>query len=433
MILVGNQRGGAKNLALHLLKEENERVELHELKGFCSDNLIGALNESYAISRATKCKQHLFSLSLNPPPQEQVSTEDFEHAINRVEEKLGLAGQPRAIVFHTKENRTHCHAVWSRINLEEMKAVQLSFSKQKMQEVSRELYLEHGWQMPRGLVNTKETDPRNFTLAEWQQAKRLGKDAREIKGQFQDAWAISDSKAAFSHALEERGYKLARGDRRGFVAVDHKGEVYPVSRWAGVKTKQVKDRLGDIQELPSVADARTQFAQEMMQKIQEFQKQVEKEKKEKARKSEEEQQRLAVQRQAKQEELKKQQLERQQEETEQRKARLRKGFLGLWDRIRGENKRIEKQNRMEALEKLARERLEKETLLQYQLTEQKRQQEVQQRVQQKLDKEKQELQQDTEHFQQMKSLSEEEQRKAFMEKRRSYARKDRIRGPTIER
>ena len=38
MILVGNQRGRAKNLAQHLLKEENEHVEVHELRGFASEN-----------------------------------------------------------------------------------------------------------------------------------------------------------------------------------------------------------------------------------------------------------------------------------------------------------------------------------------------------------------------------------------------------------
>ena len=67
MILVGNQRGGAKDLALHLLKQENEHVEVHEVRGFASHNLTAALNEAYAISRATRCKQFLFSLSLNPP------------------------------------------------------------------------------------------------------------------------------------------------------------------------------------------------------------------------------------------------------------------------------------------------------------------------------------------------------------------------------
>ncbi|MFZ2168763.1 MAG: hypothetical protein WAW61_03895, partial [Methylococcaceae bacterium] len=63
MILVGNQRGGAKNLATHLLKEENEHVEVHEIRGFASQNLAAALKEADAISRATRCKQFLFSLS----------------------------------------------------------------------------------------------------------------------------------------------------------------------------------------------------------------------------------------------------------------------------------------------------------------------------------------------------------------------------------
>jgi len=85
MILVGNQRSGAKNLALHLLKEENEHVEVHEIRSFTSQNLISALNEAYAISRATRCKQYLFSLSLNPPPNENVSIDIFEDAIEKIE------------------------------------------------------------------------------------------------------------------------------------------------------------------------------------------------------------------------------------------------------------------------------------------------------------------------------------------------------------
>ncbi len=176
MILVGNQRGGAKGLALHLMKEENDHVDVHELRGFASDDLMGALTEAYAISRGAKCRQFLYSLSLNPPKQEQVGTEAFESAIERAEERMGLSGQPRAIVFHEKEGRRHAHVVWSRIRADEMKAVQLSFTKRKLNALARELYIKHGWQMPHGLVDPSQRDPRNFTLAEWQQAKRVGKD-----------------------------------------------------------------------------------------------------------------------------------------------------------------------------------------------------------------------------------------------------------------
>ncbi len=131
---------------------------------------------------------------------------DFEAAIARVEEQLGLSAQPRAIVFHEKEGRRHAHAVWSRIDMEKMKAVQMSFDHEKLKSLSRELFLEHGWKIPRGLVNSEERNPKNFTHAEWQQAKRIGKDPRAIRTDIQDAWAISDSKAAFRHAMAECGY-----------------------------------------------------------------------------------------------------------------------------------------------------------------------------------------------------------------------------------
>ena len=76
---------------------------------------------------------------------------------------------------------------------------------------------------------------RNFTLAEWQQAKRSGQDPRTIKSAIQDAWAVSDSRASFDHALQEKGFWLARGDKRGFVAVDYTGEVYAIPCAAGRK------------------------------------------------------------------------------------------------------------------------------------------------------------------------------------------------------
>ena len=271
MILEGNQRGGAKNLALHLMKQENEHVEVYELRGFVSQDLMGALNEIYAISRGTHCTQFLYSLSLNPPPHENVTIADFEAAIDKSEKELGLEGQPRAIVFHEKEGRRHAHAVWSRIDIENMKAIQMSFDHSKLQSVSRDLYLEHGWKMPRGFARQSERDPKNFTHAEWQQAKRVGKDPRAIKTAIQDAWAISDNKATLGHALQERGYYMARGDKKGrIVAVDIHGEVYSIPRQIGIKVKAVRQRVGDEQDLPNVDEARHKIAHDMLPIIMRF-------------------------------------------------------------------------------------------------------------------------------------------------------------------
>ncbi len=264
MILKASQRGGGKQLGLHLMKtQDNEHIEIHEIRGFVSDDVVGALKEAYAISKGTKCKQFLFSVSLNPPPQERVPVETFETAISRIEEKNGLTGQPRIVVFHEKEGRRHAHAVWSRIDADTMTARNLPFFKMKLRELSRDLYIENGWKMPRGLVNSREADPRNFTLAEWHQAKRAGRDARDLKGMMQECWAASDSHVAFAQALKARGFTLAKGDRRAHVALSPEGEVFSVARTVGKKAKDVWARLGDPERLPDVAKAKALLANDL--------------------------------------------------------------------------------------------------------------------------------------------------------------------------
>ncbi len=430
MILVGNQRGGGRDLAQHLMKSENERVEVAELRGFVADDLDGAFRETYAISRGTRCQQYLFSLSLNPPKGASVSNEDFERAAAKVEVKLGLTGQPRALVYHEKrgddgELRRHAHAVWSRINVDEMKAIPLPHSKRKLQDVARDLHLEHGWTMPRGLAVTGARDPRNFTLAEWQQAKRAKEDPREIKAAFQDAWAISDSKAALSHALQERGYWLARGDRRGYVAVDRHGEVHNIAKRAGVKTKEVRERLGDMEALPSVAEAKIEIACAMQAKMEAFQREV-------AEREEREKQEAEIRRaalKARQEEQRKAQREaaqrRAQAEENERERRIRKGLAGLWDRLRGERKRQVERNRLEAEEARQREHSERQQLTAVQLAQ--RREMVRERAQQRETNNaaKRDLTEDAKVFQRMEADAAAERnarREAFKERRRTEER-----------
>ncbi|VDS09319.1 hypothetical protein PARHAE_02518 [Paracoccus haematequi] len=117
MILKASERKNAAELARHLINpRDNDHVELHEIRGFLSGDLAGALMEVDAVSQGTRCRNFLFSLSLNPPEKEIVSVEAFEAAVEMAEQRLGLDGQPRAIVFHEKDGRRHAHAIWSRID-----------------------------------------------------------------------------------------------------------------------------------------------------------------------------------------------------------------------------------------------------------------------------------------------------------------------------
>jgi hypothetical protein len=363
MILVGSQRGGASNLARHLLNAmENDHVTVQELRGFVANDLHGALAEAHAISKATQCSQFMFSLSLNPPKGEEASMDALMRAADRAEAALGLQGQPRAVVVHEKKGRRHIHVVWSRIDAESMKAVNLPFFKQRLAALSKELYLEHGWELPDGHKENGWKNPLNFTLAEWQQAQRIGLDPREVKQIFQTAWRQSDSIPAFRAALEEHGYWLARGDRRGFVAMDVSGEVFSVSRWTGVKTKELNQRLGDPGKLPGVDDIRKFVHGRLTGRVRDYLKEGrEIQAKELAPEIN------ALRAMVKAHRLERARLERKLEsrrlaETKARSARLHKGIRGVWELLTGKARAIRRQNEKEAYDGYVRDRDQRESL-----------------------------------------------------------------------
>lgn len=369
MILKASQRGGGMQLARHLLKAENEQVEVHEIRGFVSGNLPGAMKEAQAVAMGTRCRQNLFSVSLNPPEKENVPVEAFEAAIERIEAANGLGGQPRMIVFHEKEGRRHCHAVWSRIDPETMTARPLPFFKTKLRDISKELYLEHGWRMPRGLMDSKERDPRNFDLAEWQQAKRASRDPRQLKETVQECWAVSDSQASFEKALEVRGLYLARGDRRGHVAVTYEGEAVSIARMTGTRAKEVTARVGKPDALRSVEETRAYVAAIVTPAVQGLMKEM-KQAYAKALAP------LHVKREAMkaQHSLERQQMDEGQRarslaEARNRAGRLRSGVAGLWDRLTGRYGKVRAQNEAEALYCFRRDRAQRNELVADQLKE----------------------------------------------------------------
>jgi relaxase-like protein len=370
MILKASQRGGGSQLAVHLLKtDDNEHVEIHEISGFMSETPLDAFKEAFAISRGTKCKQFLFSLSLSPPEKESVPVEVFEKAIADIENKMGLAGQPRVVVFHEKEGRRHAHCVWSRIDAQKMKAINLPHFKLKLRDISRQLYLDNDWQMPRGLVNSSERNPLNFTQAEWQQAKRIKQDPRAIKSTFQDCWAISDSRKGFANALEERGYYLARGDRRGFVAVDWRGEIYAISKWVGVRTTEIEAKLGKPDTLPSVSETKNRLTENFTQKLKQFsEEELSKHNKTSSELEGKRQSLVAAHRQAR-EQLRQSQSKRKVQETKVRSVRLPTGLKALWFRVTGKYQKIKKQNEAEAHDCALRDRTEMQSLIDTQLSE----------------------------------------------------------------
>lgn len=368
MILKGSQRSGALKLAAHLLRlDENDHVEVHELRGFSAGDLRGALQEADAIAKGTKCRQFLFSLSLNPPETERVSIDQFRAAIEQAEAKLGLTDQARAIVFHEKQGRRHAHVVWSRINVEIMKAINLPFYRRKLNDVAKSLFLEHGWRLPEGFRDRANRNPLNFSQEEWQQAKRTGDDAQALKMTLQECWSVSDNRAAFEQVLAEKGFRLARGDRRGFVAVDYRGESYSLSRWTGAKTKALKDKLGDPADLRDVEAVKAEIAGRMTDKLQGFINEAEGRANAQAQAMQQRRSEMKTQQRGQRQDLHDHQAERATRETVERAARFRTGVRGLWDWVTGRTKSLKQQNEREAIEAGKRDSQESEKLISTQL------------------------------------------------------------------
>ena len=175
---------------------------------------------------------------------------------------MGLTGQPRAIVVHEKKDREHCHVVWLRVNAETMTAIRADHNFRKHEIVARELEREFGHQRVQGAHIERDGKPRPERApshAEMQQAERTKIKPEEARAHITGLWRATKTGQEFEKALDDSGWKLARGDRRDFVVIDPKGGTHSLARRIdGATVKDVRARLADIdmKRLPSVAEAR---------------------------------------------------------------------------------------------------------------------------------------------------------------------------------
>lgn len=271
MIPFASQRGFGQDLATHLLNaHDNERMEVAEVRGAIAHDLHGAFAEWELQAHSfTKCRKYLYSLSINPDPEQgPLTREQYKDYISRVEEKLGLAGQPRAVVFHQKYGREHCHVIWSRINPDKEKAVHLAFDKEKLMMVTREFARDHGLSLPAGYGRDGGQTSGQLSLYDMHQKRATGLSKEERMDEVTDAWRASDSAKAFVQALAARGYILATG-KRPYVLVDLYGEMNALPKLIAdksVRTKDIREFLSKDfppEDLPTVEEARKFMAENL--------------------------------------------------------------------------------------------------------------------------------------------------------------------------
>lgn len=371
MILKGNQRGSGRNLAQHLLNTvENDHVEVHEIRDVAANNLLGSFLEIEATGHATPrgTTKPFYALSINPPANERAEIVDFERAANMVEKRLGLTDQPRAIVFHEKYGRRHAHVVWSRIDTrgEYPVSMRISHDRQKLMEVSHELFIRHGWDVPKGIANYDSGSPKDIRHGEWMQFRRTGIHPDEHRTLISEAYEVSDNADAFGHALKERGYILANG-RRGYVALDMDGETHSVMRMTGQRKKVVEARLGSLEVLPSVEDAQAQLQERRNAVVEQERNRLDAEHAKELEPYKSALAGLRSEQRAERDMLRAVHVQREQQEGFERAQRLRTGLVGLWDRVSRRHARTVQQNAREAEAGKVRDRAERQMQIETQM------------------------------------------------------------------
>ena len=264
MILKGNIRKGGSDLATHLSNEyDNERVEIAQVRGAFARDLHGVFAEYEAAASGTKCQKPFYSLAINPASP--LSREQYFAAIDHIEDKLGLARQPRAVVFQVKNGREHCHVVWSRTDLGHMRAIDIKHDRMKLRTCARELAHAYGLSLPPGLAedrgDARFERNRDVTFAEKAMAEASGITPEQRRSTITRIYRQSDNAEPFRAGLEREGYVLAQGQRRAYVVVDRAGHVHALARQIdGAKTKDVKARLAELpaETLPTVEAAQAQ-------------------------------------------------------------------------------------------------------------------------------------------------------------------------------
>lgn len=378
MILKGAQRGGASSLALHVLNDkDNDHIFVHSLRGVASTTAYGAFREMEAVASATKSTKPFFSVSFNPPPNASLTTEQFEEAFALVEQKMGLENSQRVVIAHEKNARLHFHVCYSIIQpvtktdrrfseaqeVEKLAAVKLGLYKHKLSECSKELFLRFGLELPKGFREKGKADPLNYDLKTWQQCARLREDPRDLKALIGGTLRHSDSARAFSQRMEEQGLFLARGDKRGFVLIHHTGALLALTRYTGLKAKDLRDRLGDPAQLPTVEQAQSIRVDRMTKALHQMKADLRAKHERDWQPFKKQVHALKMRQREERKQLQQKQDTRTKEETLIRANRLRKGLTGWWDRFTGDRGRTLTRNQQELENCQRRDRAEREALI----------------------------------------------------------------------
>jgi len=246
--------------------EENERAELKEIRGLKATDLHEALLEMQEeASILPRLKNFMYHADFNPRAHERLTEEEWERTFEIFEKQRGIPqGTPRIVYEHEKQGRVHRHVIWTRLDVENMRAFPDGLDWKVAHTAARKIEKELGLQKTIGPLDREVGTPRPPRAPEpWEmyRAMKTGIDPRAITAEVTELFHQSDNGKAFHAALEKHGYRLATG-RRGLLILDSAGKEHSLAkRIDGINTKELNAFMRDVDRtaLPTVEQAKEQY------------------------------------------------------------------------------------------------------------------------------------------------------------------------------
>jgi hypothetical protein len=249
----------------HLQDEnENERVRVVKVEGLASENIYDLLCEIEGQGLGTRCKNPLWIAAINPGPKEQFSEQDRDRAREILEQERGYQGQPYFMVEHEKRGWKHWHVIYSRIDVEHMRALPDALDAKVCHAAARRIESELGLTRVIGPFDREPGTPRPPRAPEpWEMYRGMQTkiDPREIEAEVTALFRQSETGKAFQAALESHGYQLVTG-QRGLLILDSAGKEHSLARRIdGANTRELNAFMRDVdrQSLPTIEQARDQY------------------------------------------------------------------------------------------------------------------------------------------------------------------------------
>lgn len=262
-MISGAERGrGGDALAKHLLKPENDAVEVLTPRGLGSPDLIGQVRELVALSLGGRTDRPVYHVHADPDPA--IADNDGARARfwSLFEAEFGLGGQPFCGAAHVKHDRKHEHRVYSLVRPSGA-VVDVGYDYLRRERVARTVEFEFGMPVPtpskhaRAITKALREQGRD-DVADWMEAsgttqaarpvarlspqerliqERTGIDLDTLRAAALAAWRESADGAGFLEALRARGLDLREG-RSGPVVVDGTGTAHLATRLVGAAARR---------------------------------------------------------------------------------------------------------------------------------------------------------------------------------------------------